>query len=236
MITKSTNDFKSLDFTAGEVILIDKPPYWSSYKVVHKVKKAARLKKVGHAGALDPMATGLLILCTGKKTKEIYKYQALRKTYTGIITLGKSSPSMDMETEISEHEIPADLDEKIIYSVRDQFLGEIEQTPPMYSALKVNGQRLYQLARKDKTVERTPRRVTIEEFKITKVEIPQIHFEITCSKGTYIRVIANDFGDKLGCGGILSSLRRTKIGDYNVNEAIKIEEFISRAEVVVEQL
>ena len=236
MITKSTNDFKSLDFTAGEVILIDKPPYWSSYKVVHKVKKAARVKKVGHAGTLDPMATGLLILCTGKKTKEIYKYQALRKTYTGIITLGKSSPSMDMETEISEHEIPADLDEKIIYSVRDQFLGEIEQTPPMYSALKVNGQRLYQLARKDKTIERKPRRVTIEEFKITKVEIPQIHFEITCSKGTYIRVIANDFGDKLGCGGILSSLRRTKIGDYNVDEAIKIEEFISRAEVVVEQL
>jgi len=236
MITKSTNDFKSLDFTAGEVILIDKPPYWSSYKVVHKVKKASRVKKVGHAGTLDPMATGLLILCTGKKTKEIYKYQALRKTYTGIITLGKSSPSMDMETEISEHEIPADLDVKIIYSVRDQFLGEIEQTPPMYSALKVNGQRLYQLARKDKTIERKPRRVTIEEFKITKVEIPQIHFEITCSKGTYIRVIANDFGDKLGCGGILSSLRRTKIGDYNVDEAIKIEEFISRAEVVVEQL
>jgi len=236
MITKSTNDFKSLDFTAGEVILIDKPPYWSSYKVVHKVKKAARLKKVGHAGTLDPMATGLLILCTGKKTKEIYKYQALRKTYTGIITLGKSSPSMDMETEISEHEIPADLDEKIIFSVRDQFLGEIEQTPPMFSALKVNGQRLYQLARKDKTIERKPRRITIEEFKITKVEIPRIHFEITCSKGTYIRVIANDFGDKLGCGGILSSLRRTKIGDFNVNEAIKIEEFISRAEVVVEQL
>jgi len=235
MITKSTNDFKSLDFTAGEVILIDKPPYWSSYKVVHKVKKAARLKKVGHAGTLDPMATGLLILCTGKKTKEIYKYQALRKTYTGIITLGKSSPSMDMETEISEHEIPADLDEKIIFSVRDLFLGEIEQTPPMYSALKVNGQRLYQLARKDKTIERKPRQVTIEEFKITKLEIPQIHFEITCSKGTYIRVIANDFGDKLGCGGILSSLRRTKIGDFNVNEAIKIEEFISRAEVVVEQ-
>ena len=234
MITKSTNDFKSLDFTAGEVILIDKPPYWSSYKVVHKVKKAARVKKVGHAGTLDPMATGLLILCTGKKTKEIYKYQALRKTYTGIITLGKSSASMDMETEISEHEIPADLDEKIIYSVRDQFLGEIEQTPPMYSALKVNGQRLYQLARKDKTIERKPRQVTIEEFKITKVEIPQIHFEITCSKGTYIRVIANDFGDKLGCGGILSSLRRTKIGDFNVNEAIKIEEFISRAEVVPE--
>jgi len=234
MITKSTNDFKSLDFTAGEVILIDKPPYWSSYKVVHKVKKAARVKKVGHAGTLDPMATGLLILCTGKKTKEIYKYQALRKTYTGIITLGKSSPSMDMETEISEHEIPADLDEKIIYSVRDQFLGEIEQTPPMYSALKVNGQRLYQLARKDKTIERKPRRITIEEFKLTKVEIPEIHFEITCSKGTYIRVIANDFGDKLGCGGILSSLRRTKIGDFNVNEAIKIEEFISRAEVVPE--
>jgi len=234
MITKSTNDFKSLDFTTGEVILIDKPPYWSSYKVVHKVKNAARSKKVGHAGTLDPMATGLLILCTGKKTKEIYKYQALRKTYMGIITLGKRSPSMDMETEISEHEIPADLDEKIIYSVRDQFLGEIEQTPPMYSALKVNGQRLYQLARKDKTIERIPRLVTIEEFKLTKVEIPEIHFEITCSKGTYIRVIANDFGDKLGCGGILSSLRRTKIGDFNVNEAIKIEEFISRAEVVPE--
>jgi len=234
MVTKSTNDFKSLDFTAGEVILIDKPPYWSSYKVVHKVKKAIRAKKVGHAGTLDPVATGLLILCTGKKTKEIYKYQDLRKTYTGVITLGKSSPSMDMETKISEHEIPAELDEKIIYSVRDQFLGEIEQTPPMFSALKVNGQRLYQLARKDKTVERKPRRVMIEEFKITNLEIPHLHFEITCSKGTYIRVIANDFGEKLGCGGILSSLRRTKIGDFNVNEAINIEEFISRAGVVPE--
>lgn len=231
MVTKSTSDFSGLDFAAGELILINKPLHWSSYKVVHQVKKVIAVKKVGHAGTLDPMATGLLILCTGKKTKEIHNYQNLLKTYTGIITLGKSSPSMDTETEISEREIPVNINEKIIFSVRDHFLGEIDQTPPMYSALKVNGQRLYLLARKNKTIERKPRRVMIEEFKITKVDIPHIHFEITCSKGTYIRVIANDFGDKLGCGGILSQLRRTKIGEYNVSEAIKIEEFISRAEV-----
>jgi tRNA pseudouridine55 synthase len=229
MITKSTSDFSNLDFTAGEVILIDKPPFWSSYKIVHKVKKAIGLKKVGHAGTLDPMATGLLILCTGRKTKEIYKYQNLTKTYTGVITLGKTSPSMDSETEIIEGAISHEIDEKIINSVRNEFLGEIEQIPPMFSALKVNGRRLYQYARKDKTVERQPRKVIIEKFEINKVEIPHIHFKITCSKGTYIRVIANDFGAKLGCGGILTELRRTEIGEYSVQDALQIDDFISKA-------
>lgn len=232
MITKRTADFSNLDFSAGEEILIDKPLYWSSYKAVHKVKKAVDSKKVGHAGTLDPLATGLLILCTGRKTKDIHLYQNLPKTYTGIITLGKKSPSMDSETEISDYEIPAGLDQTKIDFVRDQFIGEIEQLPPMYSAIKINGKRLYQHARKNKVIDRKLRLVNVEEFKIVKIDIPQIHFKITCSKGTYIRVIANDFGEKLGCGGILSELRRTKIGDYSVSDALTIEEFVSRASVV----
>jgi tRNA pseudouridine55 synthase len=229
MITKSTDDFSNLDFTAGEEILIDKPLHWSSFKVVYNVKKAAASKKVGHAGTLDPMATGLLILCTGKKTKNIHLYQNLPKIYTGIITLGKKSPSMDTETEITHLKIPKGLTEEKINSVRDQFVGEIEQIPPMYSAIKVKGKRLYHHARKNKVIERNPRLVNVEEFEIFKIDIPDIHFKIICSKGTYIRSIANDFGEKLGSGGILSELRRTDIGEYSVNEALTIDEFISRA-------
>lgn len=230
MVTKQTSDFSKLDFKAGEVLLIDKPHSWTSFKVVNRIRRAVNVRRVGHAGTLDPTATGLLILCTGKKTKEIYKYQGLNKTYSGIITLGLTSPSMDAETETKAYEIPENLDEDKIKIVRDQFLGEISQIPPMYSALKVDGQKLYKLARKGKTVKREPRRVTIYSYDISKIDLPDIHFEISCSKGTYIRVIANDFGEKLECGGILSSLRRTKIGEYSVNDALEVDEFLKRME------
>ena len=225
MITKQTKDLQTLDYLAGQVILIDKPVNWTSFNVVSRVRRLTKVKKVGHAGTLDPLATGLLIVCTGKKTKEISEYQAQRKKYTGIITLGKSSPSMDLATEITETALPDDLSEEKILSVRNKFLGNIEQVPPMFSALKHKGKALYKLARAGKEVERAPRQVEIFLFDITKIDLPDIHFEIACSKGTYIRVIADDFGKELGCGGILSLLRRTEIGDYKVDDAFDLDEF-----------
>lgn len=225
MITKATTDLSQIDFQSGEVLLIDKPIGWTSFKVVHVVRKLAQVKKVGHAGTLDPRATGLLILCTGKKTKEITKYQETEKTYTGTITLGKSTPSMDLETEVTEEKPVDGITPEMILTAKEDFTGEIMQTPPMYSALKVNGKTLYNLARKGKTVKREPRKVTVSKFEIIKVELPDIFFEITCSKGTYIRVIADDLGRKLGCGGVLSSLRRTRIGSFSVDDALKMDEF-----------
>ncbi|HEX9252436.1 MAG TPA: tRNA pseudouridine(55) synthase TruB [Ignavibacteriaceae bacterium] len=225
MITKQTKDPRTLDFLAGQVILIDKPVNWTSFNVVSRVRRLTKVKKVGHAGTLDPLATGLLIVCTGKKTKEISEYQAQRKKYTGIITLGKSSPSMDLATEITESVLPADLNEEKILSARNKFLGNIEQVPPMFSALKHKGKTLYKLARAGKEVDRASRQVEIYSFDITRIDLPDIHFEISCSKGTYIRVIADDFGKELGCGGVLSLLRRTEIGDYKVDDAFDLDEF-----------
>ncbi len=225
MITKQTKGLQNLDYLAGQVILIDKPVNWTSFNVVSRVRRLTKVKKVGHAGTLDPLATGLLIVCTGKKTKEISEYQAQRKKYTGIITLGKSSPSMDLATEITEKVLPKDLSEEKILSARNKFLGNIEQVPPMFSAIKHKGKALYKLARAGKEVERTPRQVEIFSFDITKIDLPDIHFEIACSKGTYIRVIADDLGKALGCGGILRLLRRTEIGDYKVDDAFDLDEF-----------
>lgn len=225
MITRELNNFSGLDFQSGEVILIDKPIGWTSFKVVHVIRKITGVKKVGHAGTLDPKATGLLILCTGKKTKEITIFQDGKKTYTGTITLGKSTPSMDLETEVIEEKPVNGITEADILKTRDIFVGDIQQIPPMYSALKVGGKTLYNLARQGKTVKRETRTVNVSKFDINKIELPLIHFEISCSKGTYIRVIANDFGEKLGCGGVLSALRRTKSGDLSVDNALKIEEF-----------
>lgn len=227
MITKQTKDPQYLDFLSGQVILIDKPVNWTSFDVVARVRRLIKVKKVGHAGTLDPLATGLLIICTGKKTKEISEYQAQNKKYTGIITLGKTSPSMDLGTEVTETVLPGDLSEEKILIARNKFLGNIEQVPPMFSALKHNGKRLYKLARAGKVVEREPRQVEIYSFEIIKINLPDIHFEISCSKGTYIRVIANDLGKELGCGGILSSLRRTEIGDFNVEDAVDLNVFTS---------
>ncbi|QQS36284.1 MAG: tRNA pseudouridine(55) synthase TruB [Ignavibacteriales bacterium] len=225
MITKETVDQYSPDFTSGEIILIDKPLRWTSFKVVHKIRKAAGVKKVGHAGTLDPLATGLLIVCTGRKTKEIISFQDLEKKYTGTITLGKTSPSMDLETEVTDHIGLDGIEAEKIIKVKENFVGRIMQKPPMYSALKVGGKTLYKMARKGKTVERDEREVVVSEFNVTGINLPDINFEIRCSKGTYIRVIANDLGERLGCGGILSSLRRTEIGDFSVNSALTMEEF-----------
>ena len=225
MITRETNDFSSVDFNSGEVILIDKPLGWTSFKVVHIIRKITGAKKVGHAGTLDPLATGLLILCTGKKTKEITKYQECEKTYTGIISLGKKTLSMDLETEVIEVKPFNGITNVDIEKVKNSFLGEILQTPPMYSALKVKGKPLYSLARKGKTIKRLPRKVQVSKFLIRNISLPDIEFEITCSKGTYIRVIANDFGEKLGTVSVLSSLRRVRIGDYLVKNAFKVEDF-----------
>lgn len=235
MVTKQTKDLQNLDYLSGQVILIDKPVNWTSFDVVAKLRRLIKVKKVGHAGTLDPLATGLLIVCTGKKTKEISNYQEQRKKYSGIITLGKSSPSMDLATDITEKSVPENLTEEKIFEVRNKFLGKIEQVPPMFSAIKHKGKALYKLARKGKEVEREPRQVEIYSFDITKIELPDIHFEIACSKGTYIRVIANDFGNELGCGGILSLLRRTEIGDYKVDDAYSMNEFSSMFKIVEEK-
>lgn len=225
MITKATNDFETLDFFEGHILLVDKPSGWSSFKVVREIRNLIKVKKVGHAGTLDPLATGLLIVATGKKTKEIYKYQAMEKNYSGTITLGKVSPSMDTETEIISQKSLASITEEKIYKTSKEFLGTITQIPPMYSAVKYRGKNLYKYARKGKEVERQPREVNVSEFKIKGIKLPDVKFEITCSKGTYIRVIANDFGEKMGCGGLLSSLRREKIGAYSVDDALTMDEF-----------
>jgi len=170
----------------------------------------------------------LLIILTGRNTKQMMNFEGLSKTYTGTFLLGKSSPSMDTETEMTNNDLPENLNDELIFKTRDMFLGSLEQIPPMYSALKVNGKKLYDLARSGKKVERKPRKVQIFRFEITRINIPEVHFDIRCSKGTYIRVIANDFGEKLGCGAVLSKLRRTEIGDLSVEDALSVEEFVQK--------
>jgi tRNA pseudouridine55 synthase len=227
MITKETSDFSKINFRTGETILIDKPSGISSFKVVEKIRRTAGAK-AGHAGTLDPLATGLLIVCTGRLTKKISVISDLEKTYSGTIILGKSSPSFDLETEITIGKSAGEISEEQILSVKEEFTGEILQTPPMYSALKIDGKTLYRLARSGKSIYREPRKVVIHNFIIKKITLPEIEFEITCSKGTYIRAIANDFGERLGCGGILGSLRRLKIGDYSVDNSLTLEDFVNK--------
>ena len=228
IITNQTASLSNADFSEGEIILIDKPSGPTSFQIVSKIRKITGVKKVGHSGTLDPKASGLMIVCTGKKTKEMGNFISLNKTYSGIIRLGLTSPSMDTETECSEIPIPNDIDTSKILQVRNTFLGEIDQTPPMYSAVKVNGKKLYNLARKGKSVERKTRKINIEKFEIDKIALPDIHFTITCSKGTYIRVIANDFGKKLNTGGVLVELRRTEIGEFSVDQALSINSFATQ--------
>ncbi len=235
MIKKGTNNLSACDFYSGKIILLDKPLGWTSFDVVAKIRKAVSVKKVGHAGTLDPMATGLLIVCTGKKTKEILSFQDLEKTYTGSILLGKRSKSMDMETELFGDVDTFSITDDDIYNTRDKFLGDISQVPPMFSAIKHKGKSLYNIARKGKSVELKPREVHISKFEILEINNPCVKFEIKCSKGTYIRSIANDFGEELGCGGVLSELRRTAIGDYSVNEALSVDEFVLLSKMMNEQ-
>lgn len=228
MITKSVINNYEPDFESGEMILLDKSLFKSSFDIVYKVRKAINVKKVGHAGTLDPMATGLLIVCTGKKTKEISEFRGLDKTYSGTFCLGKTTPSFDMETEFdSEYGIEGVTAEKVT-EASSAFLGKSFQVPPIYSAVKHNGKSLYQFARKGVEIIKEPREIFISSFNITGIELPDLYFEITCSSGTYIRVIANDLGKMIGCGAYLKKLRRTKIGDYNVDEALTISEFTEK--------
>ena len=221
------------EFSEGRILLIDKPLQWSSFQAVNKIKwailKHYKLKKVkiGHAGTLDPLASGLLVICTGKFTKKITEIQDAVKTYTGTITLGATTPSYDMETEIDAHYPTDHITPELIEQVRMQFVGEIIQTPPVFSAIKKDGKRLYEFARDGKEIEVPQRTIYIHSFTIDTSQFPELHFEVVCSKGTYIRSLANDFGKALGSGGYLSALRRTKIGDFSVSDAISPEEFVS---------
>lgn len=218
---------KQDNFLAGQVILIDKPLEWTSFDVVKKIRNLIQIKKVGHAGTLDPLATGLLILCTGKKTKSIESYMAEEKEYTGTFTIGQTTPTYDLESEPSEALDISKITEEDLEKARMNFTGAIEQIPPMHSAIKIGGKRLYELARKGETIERKTRSVTISEFELTKVDLPTISFRVVCSKGTYIRSLANDFGETLGVGGHLSNLRRTRIGEFSVEKAYNLEELVT---------
>jgi tRNA pseudouridine55 synthase len=228
MIRKRTEELVNLDFESGETVLIDKGLNKSSFYVIYKFQKSIGVKKAGHAGTLDPKATGLLIVCTGKNTKKISEFQGLSKTYEGVIEIGKKTPSMDTETEVSEVKDISGITEEDIYRVRDSFIGTTLQAPPMYSAIKHKGKSLYMYARKGVDIARQPREITVTEFEITKLDLPEVHFRISCSKGSYIRVIADDFGGKLGCGGYLKELRRTAIGEYKVEDAFTIDEFVEK--------
>lgn len=205
----------------GEILLIDKPYGWTSFQAVKKVKWLLKAKKVGHAGTLDPLATGLLILCTEKKTKEIESIQAQEKEYTGTITVGATTPSYDMETQPNEFFPFEHITKELIDATLPQFIGDITQIPPLFSAIKVDGQRAYTLARQGSDHELKSRVVNVREFEITRIELPEIDFRVSCSKGTYIRSLAFDFGKALNSGAYLSALRRTKIGDYAVENAVE---------------
>ena len=220
----------------GQLLLVDKPREWTSFQAVNKLrwalKKKHKLKKlkVGHAGTLDPLATGLLLICTGKMTKKISEIQALEKAYTGIITLGATTPSYDLETAIDKSYSLNHIDQNIINAVKKKFEGEIDQYPPIFSAIKKDGKRLYDLARKGEKIKIESRKVTIYSFDFTQIDTPQLHFHIICSKGTYIRSLANDFGKALQSGGYLSQLRRIAIGSYRVENALTPDQIIEKLE------
>ena len=212
-------------FEEGKVILINKPLRWTSFDVVRKIRNLIRIKKVGHAGTLDPLATGLLIICTGRFTKKINEYMAQEKEYTGSFTLGATTASYDLEQEPVNFKSFDHLTENEIRSATAQFTGEIMQVPPAHSAIQINGKRVYELARQGKEVIIEPRKVTVKEYEITKIEMPLVYFRIVCSTGTYIRSLANDLGKALGCGAHLSSLCRTRIGEFKVEDAMSMETF-----------
>ena len=216
----------------GQLLLLDKPIEWSSFQVVNKVRSALKRKyglkkiKVGHAGTLDPLATGLLVLCTGKMTKKIQEIQGLEKKYTGTITLGATTPSYDLETPFDQ-QFPIDhITPEQLVSTRAQFVGAIAQYPPIFSAIKKEGKRLYEFARNGEKVEIQPRTVHIKSFELTQISPPTVNFEVCCSKGTYIRSLAHDYGKALESGGYLSALRRTSIGQYEVNNALSPDQFV----------
>lgn len=208
-------------------MLIDKPLRWTSFDVVRKIRNLIRIKKVGHAGTLDPLATGLLIVCTGKFTKKINEYMAQEKEYTGTITLGATTPTYDLESEPENFKTFEQIANEQLQLTAKKFTGAIMQTPPIHSAIKKEGKRVYELARKGVDVKLDPRPVTVYEFEIVRADLPKVEFRVVCSTGTYIRSLANDFGETLGCGGYLSSLCRTRIGNFLLKDAMTIEQFES---------
>jgi len=218
----------TLEYNEGKVLLIDKPVGWTSFDVVNKLRYATKAKKVGHAGTLDPLATGLLIICTGKFTKQIDTYQAQEKEYTGTITLGATRPSYDTETEINQEYPWQHITPEMVLETAKKFTGIIEQIPPAYSAIKVDGKRAYKSARGGQEVELKPRQVEVKEFEITGIELPNVHFRVVCSKGTYIRTLAYDFGKALNSGAYLAALRRIRIGDFRIEDAVGVEEFVQK--------
>lgn len=224
-------DYSKDSFLEGELLLINKPIGWTSFQIVNKVrwliKSQYDLKKikVGHAGTLDPLAEGLLIVCTGKWTKKIDEFQGQDKLYSGIFYLGATTPSFDLETEINSRQSIEHIDENILLESTNKFIGDQFQIPPIYSAIKQNGKKLYEYARKGETIELKKRKINISEFKITKIELPKVHFKVKCGKGTYIRSLANDYGLELKSGAYLYKLKREGIGDFNIKDAISIDEF-----------
>jgi tRNA pseudouridine55 synthase len=215
------------EFEEGKVLLIDKPLRWTSFDVVRKIRNLIKIKKVGHAGTLDPLATGLLIVCTGKYTKRINEYMSQEKEYTGTITLGATTPTYDLESEPQDFQPVEHISIQQLEQAAKLLTGPILQTPPIHSAIKKEGKRVYELARQGIDVKLDPRPVTIFEFEIVRAELPEVSFKVVCSTGTYIRSLADDFGKNLGCGGYLSSLRRTRIGPFSVNDAFGMQEFES---------
>ncbi len=224
----------------GQILLIDKPLQWTSFQVVNKlrwgIRKTYGIKKikVGHAGTLDPLASGLLVICTGKFTKRIQEFQGQVKEYTGTFALGGTTPSYDLETEIDQTYPTDHLTEKAIKEATSSFIGEIDQYPPVFSALKKDGKRLYEYAREGSEVEVTARKITIDTFEITRIALPEVDFRVVCGKGTYIRSLAHDFGKKLNSGAHLTALRRTRIGSFSVEDAITVQSFENQLPTKIE--
>lgn len=211
----------------GRVLLINKPFQWTSFDVVNKLRHLLKIKKIGHAGTLDPLATGLLIICTGKMTRRIEEFMGLEKEYTGKFILGKTTPSHDLETKISEGNDISSLTDKLIQEATIAFTGTIQQIPPLHSAIKIGGKRAYEFARQGQHMELKAREVEISTFEISRIQLPEISFRIVCSRGTYIRSIARDFGDALGVGAYLSELCRTRIGTYTIENAQALDDVTS---------
>ena len=211
-------------FLDGRVLLINKPLHWTSFDVVRKLRSTLQIKKIGHAGTLDPLATGLLIVCTGKFTKKINEYMAQEKEYTGSFILGAVTPTYDLESEPQQQKDISLINDAMLHEATKKFVGDIEQRPPIFSAIKKDGVALYELARRGEDVELQPRKISIHSFEITQINLPEVHFKVVCSTGTYIRSLANDFGAELGCGAYLGSLCRTRIGDFSVAAALSIED------------
>ena len=208
----------------GKMLLINKPIHWTSFDAVRKLRSLLQIKKIGHAGTLDPLATGLLIICTGKFTKKINEYMAQEKEYTGSFTLGAVTATYDLESEPEQPKDFGFVTDKILRSAAEQFVGDINQQPPAYSAIKKDGVALYELARKGIEVITEPRKININSFEITSIDLPDVYFKVVCSTGTYIRSLAHDYGAAIGCGAYLSSLCRTRIGEYKLEDALEMEE------------